>query len=153
MPTSTSGTFTFADWEESPVGAADASPRLARAQVRNTFTGGIEAARTHCAYTIAYAAGNSGSFAGMELVAGSVGGRTGAFVLEERGTFDASGTTRCTFEVVPGSATGDLAGLTGSGSFTARHGEASVAYAFTHDLPRAGRRPAQPAGRATCEGP
>ncbi|MFD6967320.1 DUF3224 domain-containing protein [Streptomyces sp. NPDC059979] len=133
QPVETGGRFTFADWEETPVGPAEAVPRLAHARVTNAFTGGIEAPGTACDYTIAYTGENVGAYSGMELLAGSLDGRKGTFVLEERGTFDAAGTV-CRFEVVPGSATGDLAGLTGSGGFTFRHGESSVAYSFTYDL-------------------
>ncbi|MFJ6779192.1 DUF3224 domain-containing protein [Streptomyces yangpuensis] len=132
-PVETSGRFTFADWEETPVGPQGATPRLAHARVTNAFTGGVEAAGTSCAYTIAYNGENTGSYSGMELLAGSVDGRKGSFVLEERGTFDAGGTV-CRFEVVPGSGTGDLVGLTGSGGFTYRHGDTSVAYGFTYAL-------------------
>ncbi|MFJ9547182.1 DUF3224 domain-containing protein [Streptomyces erythrochromogenes] len=141
-PVETRGRFTFADWEETPVGAPgtpgtpgapDATPRLAHAHVANTFTGGVEAAGTSCDYTIAYTGENTGSYSGMELLSGSVDGRKGSFVLEERGTFDAGGTV-CRFEVVAGSGTGDLVGLTGSGGFTYRHGDTSVEYAFTYAL-------------------
>lgn len=69
----------------------------------------------------------------MELLSGSVDGRKGTFVLEERGSFDAAGTV-CRFEVVPGSGTGDLAGLTGSGGFTFRYGDTSVEYTFTYGI-------------------
>ncbi|MBT2481773.1 DUF3224 domain-containing protein [Streptomyces sp. ISL-94] len=137
MPTpttvETAGRFTFADWQEQPVGSPDSAPRLAHATVTNAFSGGIEAAATSCSYVIAYTGESVGTYSGMELLSGSVDGRKGAFVLEERGSFDATGTT-CRFEVVPGSATGDLAGLTGSGGFTYRHGDTSVAYAFTYAL-------------------
>lgn len=129
----TSGHFTYAGWEELPVGSPDGTPRLARALVTNTFTGGVEAAATDCAYTIAYTGENVGTYTGMELVSGSVDGRAGSFVLEESGTFDPGGTT-CRFAVVPGSGTGELAGLSGSGGFTYRHGETSVAYAFDYRL-------------------
>ncbi|KOU99758.1 DUF3224 domain-containing protein [Streptomyces sp. MMS21 TC-5] len=132
-PVETRGRFTFADWEENRVGASAAPPRLAHARVTNTFTGGVEAAGTSCDYTIAYTGEDTGSYSGMELLSGSVDGREGSFVLEERGTFDAGGTV-CRFEVVPGSGTGDLVGLTGSGGFTHRHGETSVEYAFTYAL-------------------
>ncbi|MEV7723288.1 DUF3224 domain-containing protein [Streptomyces sp. NPDC087917] len=131
-----SGDFTYKNWEEQPVGPAGADfPRLACASVTNAFTGVITAPGTTCAYTISYAGENVGAFTGMELVTGSVGGREGSFVLEERGTFDATGATRCSFEVVPGSATADLAGLTGSGSFVHRRGDTSAEYTFTYRLP------------------
>ncbi|MFD7839189.1 DUF3224 domain-containing protein [Streptomyces sp. NPDC059761] len=130
---STTGRFTFADWQEQPVGSADSTPRLARSTVVNAFTGGIEAGATNAAYTIAYTGEGTGSYTGLELLSGSVDGRKGAFVLEQRGTFDASGTS-CTFEVVPGSGSGELAGLSGSGAFTYRHGDTSVAYEFSYTL-------------------
>ncbi|MEU6865741.1 DUF3224 domain-containing protein [Streptomyces sp. NPDC046876] len=134
MSISTTGRFTFADWEEQPVGPADSTPRLARSTVVNSFTGGIEAPSTSCAYTITYTGESVGSYTGVELLSGAVDGRTGSFALEQRGTFDAGG-TRCTFEVVPGSGTGELAGLSGSGGFEYRHGDTSVAYVLTYALP------------------
>ncbi|MFD8413041.1 DUF3224 domain-containing protein [Streptomyces sp. NPDC059650] len=133
MSVRTTGRFTFAGWEEQPVGAADSVPRIARSTVVNSFTGGIEAEATTCAYTITYTGENIGSYTGLELLSGSLDGRKGAFVLREDGTFDAGG-TRCGFEVVPGSGTGALAGLTGSGSFEYRHGDTSVEYVLTYDL-------------------
>jgi hypothetical protein len=135
MPgTRTTGHFTFADWTEHPVGPEDTSPRLAHASVTNTFTGGIEAAGTLCEYAIVYLADKTGHFTGMELLTGRLDGREGAFALEERGTFDADGTVHCRFEVVPGSGTGDLTGLRGSGTFTARHGEKAVDYSFEYEV-------------------
>ncbi|MGW8781789.1 DUF3224 domain-containing protein [Streptomyces sp. NPDC055796] len=127
----TTGRFTFADWEEQPIGPADSTPRLARSTVVNAFAGGIEAGATRAGYTITYTGQATGSYTGLELLVGAVDGRKGAFVLEQRGTFDASG-TRCTFEVVPGSGSGGLTGLSGSGAFTYRHGDTSVAYEFTY---------------------
>ncbi|MET9962838.1 DUF3224 domain-containing protein [Streptomyces sp. NPDC006326] len=131
--TTTTGRFTFADWEEQPVGPAGSTPRLARSTVTNAFTGGIEAEATTCGYTFTYTGESVGVFTGLELLSGSVDGLKGAFVLEERGTFDATG-TQCTFEVVPGSGTGELTGLSGSGSFTYRHGDTPVAYTFSYAL-------------------
>ncbi|MFJ7265250.1 DUF3224 domain-containing protein [Streptomyces sp. NPDC099050] len=129
--TSTTNSFTFKDWEESPVGPEGVFPRLARATVTNAFAGAVTAPETTCAYTVAYTGDSTGTFTGMELVTGTVGGREGAFVLEERGTFDATG-THCGFTVVPGSGTGGLTGLGGSGSFVHRYGDTSVEYAFDY---------------------
>ncbi|GAA2235037.1 MULTISPECIES: DUF3224 domain-containing protein [Streptomyces] len=131
----TTGNFTFADWRERVIGPAeDATPRLAHASVRNTFTGGIEAAGTTCEYAIVYVTAKTGSFSGMELLTGRVDGREGSFAVEERGWFGEDGTVHCTFEVVPGSGSGELTGLTGEGGFTARHGETAVPYRFAYDL-------------------
>ncbi|WP_327308373.1 DUF3224 domain-containing protein [Streptomyces sp. NBC_01298] len=132
-PTTASATnsFTFKDWEEHPVGPEGVFPRLARATVTNAFTGALTAPGTTCAYTIAYTGDSHGAYTGMELVTGTVDGREGAFVLEERGTFDATG-THCDFTVVPGSGTGGLTGLGGSGSFVHRYGDTSVEYSFDY---------------------
>jgi hypothetical protein len=83
----TTGHFTFADWQERVIGPGeDANPRLAHGSVRNTFTGGIEAAGTHCEYAIVYVTAKTGSFSGMELLTGGVDGREGSFAVEERGS-------------------------------------------------------------------
>lgn len=130
----TSGTFSYADWQEEAVGDAGQRPRLARASVANAFRGGIEADRTRCEYALLYATQHSGTFNGMELLAGSLDGRKGSFAVEQRGSFEEDGTVHCAFEVVPGSGTGELTGLRGTGSFTARHGVPETAYTFRYEL-------------------
>ncbi|MFG2141004.1 DUF3224 domain-containing protein [Streptomyces sp. NPDC048650] len=135
MPTQTAvGHFTCASWEERTVSPSEAGPKLTHASVANAFSGGLEAAVTTCEYTIVYVMEKSGTFTGMELLAGSLDGREGTFVAEGRGTFDADGTVRCTFDVVPGSGSGELAGLRGTGTFTAEHGKPSVPYTFAYEL-------------------
>ncbi|POX40630.1 DUF3224 domain-containing protein [Streptomyces sp. Ru73] len=134
MPVQTSGHFTYADWEERTVSPGEAHPKLAHASVTNSFSGGISAAGTTCEYTIVYGTEKTGTFTGMEVLTGSLDGREGTFVVEERGSFDADGTVHCTFEVVPGTATGELAGLRGTGGFTAVHGARSVPYTFAYVL-------------------
>ncbi|RKT04455.1 uncharacterized protein DUF3224 [Streptomyces sp. 3211.6] len=135
MPTHTAtGRFTYAKWEEHAAGPDDVLPRLAQASVVNSFSGGIEAAETVCTYAIAYLTAATGTFTGLELITGSLDGRGGGFAVEERGSFHEDGTTQCTFEVVPGSGTGALTGLRGSGGFVHRQGETSVPYTFTYEL-------------------
>ncbi|NLU65924.1 DUF3224 domain-containing protein [Streptomyces sp. HNM0574] len=135
MSTHTAGHFTYADWRESPAGGQGAGPRLARASVTNSFAGGVEAADTTCEYTIVYVTEKTGTFTGLQLFAGRLDGREGAFTVEERGGFGEDGTVHGTFTVVPGSGTGELTGLRGTGGFTARHGEPSVPYTFDYELP------------------
>lgn len=134
MPMQTTGNITYANWEERTVGSSEASPKLAHASVTNTFSGGIEAACTICEYIIVYVTEKTGTFTGMEVLAGRLDGREGTFVVEERGSFDADGTVHCTFEVVPGTGTGELTGLHGTGSFTYKPGESPFPYTFNYDL-------------------
>ncbi|MFI1621434.1 DUF3224 domain-containing protein [Streptomyces lydicus] len=135
MPTRTTGHFTFANWEERTVSPDGTSPTLACASVTNAYSGGITAANTTCEYVIVYRPDKTGTFTGMQVLTGGLDGREGAFAVEERGWFDTEGAVHCTFEVVAGSGTGDLAGLCGTGSYTARQGEPSVAYTFDYHLP------------------
>jgi len=64
----------------------------------------------------------SASFCGIERVSGSVGGRGGTFLLQDVGTVEGNAVSGMWF-VIPGSGTGDLAGLRGEGGFTANLGE------------------------------
>lgn len=130
----TTGRFTFSDWKERAVSPSEVRPGLAHASVTNTFSGGIQASGTTCEYTIAYVTESTGSFTGMEVLTGSLDGRDGTFALDERGSFEADGTLRCVFDVVPGSGTGDLTGLRGTGSFATKTGQQSVPYTFDYDL-------------------
>lgn len=66
----------------------------------------------------------SASFVGIERVTGSVGGRSGTFLLQDAGTVE-DGVVNGTWFVIPGSGTGDLAGLRGEGGFTAKLGSSA----------------------------
>ncbi|MEU1820354.1 DUF3224 domain-containing protein [Streptomyces roseifaciens] len=132
--TQTTGHFTFADWKEHDVTPAGTYPKLAHASVTNAFSGGIEATGTTCEYTIVYVTAKTGTFTGMQILSGSLDGRDGTFAVEERGSFGSDGTVHCSFEVVPGSGTGELTGLRGTGGYTAEHGTPSVPYTFAYEL-------------------
>ena len=69
----------------------------------------------------------SASFVGIERVTGTLAGRTGTFVLQDAGTL-ADGEVTGTWFVVPGSGTGELAGLCGEGGFTAVVGQHAKIY-------------------------
>ncbi|MBO8188271.1 DUF3224 domain-containing protein [Streptomyces spirodelae] len=131
---STDAAFTVSSWDEENVTEADRGPRLAHAAIVNNYSGGIEAEGTTCQYLLTYTTGKYGSFCGMELLTGSVDGHAGTFVVHQKGTFDEEGVIRCTFEVVPGSGTGDLAGLSGTGGFEVREGENEVKVTFSYEL-------------------
>jgi hypothetical protein len=134
MTAQTSGSFTVAAWDENVVGNAEQYPKLAHAAIINTFTGGIESAEAPCQYTLAYSTELTGAFTGMQRLSGTLDGKKGTFVVEQRGYFGDDGLIHCTFEVVPGSATDELFGLRGTGRYTAQHGECAVPYTFDYDL-------------------
>ncbi|MFI7310352.1 DUF3224 domain-containing protein [Streptomyces hygroscopicus] len=134
MTTHTTGHFSYADWKETAAGAAEGGAKLAHAVVTNTFSGGIEAPRTSCQYAITYVTEKTGVCCGYELLTGTLDGRAGGFVVVQHGSWGEDATVHCSFEVVPGSGTGELAGLTGSGTFSAVRGETEIPYSFDYQL-------------------
>jgi hypothetical protein len=117
MSTVANATFGFASWDEEAYVEEDGQIRLALASITNTIAGDIEGEST-LRYLMAYLPGGGASFTGHEYVTGSIAGRTGTFVLKHEGLFS-DGQAHGSLQVVPGSATGDLAGLTGNGSYVA----------------------------------
>jgi Protein of unknown function (DUF3224) len=114
-------------WEPETFDEAETGPKLVRIGVRETFSGDI-AGTGRAAMLQALSADGSASFVGLERVTGSVGGRSGSFVLQDTGTLAADGTVTGEWFVVAGSGTGQLAGLSGAGGFTARLGEHAEAW-------------------------
>ena len=96
-------------------------PGLVRIHVAETFSGDIEGAGV-VEFLQAARADGSASFVGIERITGTVAGRQGTFLLQDAGTVEGSVVEGDWF-VVPGSATGELAGLRGEGGFRANLGE------------------------------
>ena len=92
-------------------------PVLTRIHVEESFSGDstvefLQAAR----------ADEPASFVGIERVTGELGGRRGTFLLQDAGTVQDNIVSGDWF-VIPGSGTGQLAGLRGEGGFRANLGE------------------------------
>ena len=111
--------FKIVSWEEEPYDEQDSGPKLTRAQVRQSFSGDL-VGTGNLIYLMAHASETQATFVGFERVVGSLGGRSGSFVLQHTGAFDGEKATS-EWEMLPGSGTGDLEGLVGSGGFSAGH--------------------------------
>lgn len=131
MSTRASVTFQVVSWDETPYHEQTGEPKLTRATVKKTFTGDLEGEGI-VEYLMMHRPDGTAAFVGMERVAGKLAGKEGTFVLEHRGTYE-EGTARAVCRVVPGSATGGLAGLSGEGGFAARDRQAP--FALDYDLP------------------
>jgi len=94
---------------------------LVEIRVTEAFHGDIEGEGV-VRFLQAVRVNGSASFVGMERVTGSVGGRSGSFLLQDAGTVEGN-TVSGTWFVIPGSGTGELAGLRGEGGFQATLGE------------------------------
>lgn len=123
-------TFEITSWDEQPYAEGEGQPKLTQAVATKTFTGDIEGEGT-VRYLMIYRADGSTRVIGLERVTGRIGERSGSFVLEHTGT-DKDGAAAVTFEVVPGSATGELTGLSGKGYFEAK--SMRVDFTFDYEL-------------------
>jgi hypothetical protein len=100
---------------------ADDGPNLVEIHVTETFSGDIEGDGV-VRFLQAMRGDGSASFVGIERVTGALGGRRGTFLLQDAGTVEAN-VVKGNWFVVPGSGTGELAGLRGEGGFEAALGE------------------------------
>ncbi len=132
MPLTTSS-FTMKTWDEKPYAEIEGLPKLAHAHTTNTYTGDISG-EASANYVIFYPAERVGVFRGYEQIVGRIGDREGAFVLEHVGSWE-GGTVTTATSVVADSGTGDLAGLTGSGGFVARHEIPETPVTLDYELP------------------
>ena len=115
------GKINVRTYEPSPYDQPDDGPALVRIHVEESFSGDIqgEGVATFLQTTMR---DDEASFVGVERVTGSVGGRSGTFVLQDQGTVKDAVVSGDWF-VVPGSGTGELAGLRGEGGFKAALGQ------------------------------
>ena len=113
-----SGTMTTLEWQETSWDGKPAAevpaPKTTVASDTATITGEIEGEVAE-RWLMSYAADGTARFVGLTHVTGAVGGRTGTFVLQHAGRYDAEG-LHADFTVVPGSGTDELSGISGAGT-------------------------------------
>jgi uncharacterized protein DUF3224 len=112
--------FAIKSWDEKPYIEGSGVPKLTRATVMKSFSGEIEG-EGHVEYLMMYRHDGTATFVGLEHITGTVGGRSGSFVLQRDGVFE-GGQARENYCVVPGSGTGELKGLSGHGNSAVGHG-------------------------------
>lgn len=116
-------TFKVVGWDEEPYDESADGPKLSRVHVKRIFNGDLTGTG-NLMLTMAYLDSGNVLFTGFEKVVGSLGGRTGSFVLRHTGVHDGQGAT-AEHDVVAGSGTGALAGLAGTGGYAAGDEEES----------------------------
>ncbi len=108
--TTTTGTFDLTSWNEEPYDEADGA-RLVRAGATKTFSGGLQG--TGAVQMLqALTPGGSAVYVAIERVTAMLADRSGSFVLRHCALSTADG-AELRIDVVPGSATDELAGLRG----------------------------------------
>jgi hypothetical protein len=131
MSSTATGTFEVR-WDPSPPYDTEPGAQIARASVSKTFRGDLTGTSTAELITAMTGVPDSAGYVGMERVTGAIGGRAGTFVLQHAGLSSARTGQTLTVDVVPDSATGELAGLRGSMQIDQSDGEHTytLTYAF-----------------------
>ena len=118
--------ITVHKYEPAGYGEPAEGPALTRIHVEESFSGDISGQGV-VEFLQAARPDGSASFVGIERVTGTVAGREGSFLLQDAGTVEDNIVSGAWF-VIPGSGTGKLAGLRGSGGFRANLGEGAQVY-------------------------
>ena len=113
--------FAVGSWNEETFTELGGDAKLTRASVTGTLTGDIVGS-SETEWLMCYAPDGTARYVGLQRVDGSLGGKNGTFVVESNGDFD-GGEANGTWSVVAGSGTGELAGLSGRGTFNAPLGK------------------------------
>ena len=131
MPHHATGTFEVKISPIDPAFKFDDNP-IGRMSLDKQFHGDLEAVSKGEMLSGGTPAKGVGGYVAMERVSGSLHGRTGTFLLMHNGTME-NGAYHLSVIVVPGSATAQLAGLSGSMQIIIKDGQHS--YDFSYTLP------------------
>lgn len=104
---------------------------LGQMRIRKTWTGEIEGTGWGLMISGGDPTTGTAGYVVMEVIEGSVHGRSGRFALQQFGTMQ-DGRFHQLYEAVPGSGTGELAGI--SGVLELRVEDGAHHYALTYDL-------------------
>ncbi len=114
------GRFTVTGGSEQTVREVPGELKLTRVAGIQRFEGAIEGVGS-VEWVFGYRPDRSAVFAGFQRIEGSIDGRSGSVVLESIGDHDGS-SSKGRWRIVTGSGTGELAGVTGEGTFDAPGG-------------------------------
>jgi hypothetical protein len=127
-----SGSFQVKLTPQKPDNAETESAKLGRMAIDKQFQGDLAAVSKGEMLSAMTDFKGSAGYVALERVTGTLGGRSGSFVLQHSGTMT-RGDAQLSVTVVPDSGTGELAGLAGKLSIEIAEGKHS--YAFDYTLP------------------
>lgn len=120
MAKTAKGIFEIANWDEKTYLELDGGGKLTEAKVTQKFTGDL-VGEGSVIWLMAYTAKGTARFVGIQRIVATVEGKKGSFILETTGDFDGK-VAEGDWTIIPESGGGDLAGISGEGSFGAPHG-------------------------------
>ena len=131
MTTHAEATFKIKSWDESTFDEMEEGKKSNRASVAYTYEGDI-VGESKGESLLMYPTETTSSYVGLERISGTLGGKTGSFVLQGSGFYDGQ-TARADMTIIPGSGTGELARIRGTAKMEAGHeppGHLSLDYDF-----------------------
>jgi hypothetical protein len=128
MPHHAHGTFTV---DVKPLTPPPAEG-LGRFSIDKQIHGDLEATTKGEMFSAGDPRQGAAGYVAIEMVTGTLNGKQGSFALQHLGTMDQSG-PRMQVQVVPGSGTGDLKGITGT--FIIHNDKGAHSYDFDYTLP------------------
>ena len=131
MTVSAAGTFTVTSWQEDTYAELGGTEKITKAQMGFRLAGDLAGNLVSDTFMY-YRADGTAEYTGLQRFSGDIGGRSGTCVMVADGDYD-GGQARSSWRVIPGSGTGGLAGLTGSGSSVAS-AEPPGSYSLDYDL-------------------
>jgi hypothetical protein len=129
MPPHAIGTFDVKLTQQGDADKAEGST-LGRMSIEKQFHGDLDATSKGEMLTAGTDVKNSAGYVALERINGTLQGHAGSFVLQHSGTLT-RGAPLQSISVVPDSATGQLAGLTGKMTITIADGKHSYDFEFT----------------------
>ncbi len=131
MTVSAAGTFTVASWQEDTYAELGGKEKITKAQMGFRLTGDLTGDLVSDTFMY-YREDGTAEYTGLQRFSGEIGGRSGTCVMVADGGYDGA-EARSSWRVIPGSGTGELAGLTGSGSSVAS-AEPPGSYSLDYDF-------------------
>jgi hypothetical protein len=125
-----SAPFTNDRYDEESYGEAEGT-ELSRVHISRSFSGDLEGASI-AELLIAKSEGGGG-YVGHDRITGTLQGKSGGFVFQHSGLMGPEGVTN-TGAIVPGSGSGELAGITGEGRMLADE-EGNHTLTLEYELP------------------
>ncbi len=120
------GTYSIQSWDQQVYGVEE--PTLVRATVGVHFEGGLQG-EASIEYLMTNLPDGSARYIGQIRFTGTIGGREGSVIFHELGEYSDGALACGTLTIVPGSGTGQLAGIRGEGAYMATHGDEPVEFA------------------------
>jgi hypothetical protein len=125
------GTFQITSMHEDTYQELNGEGKLTRAGGTQQFRGDIQGDGL-VEWLMCYPGDGGARYVGLQRIDGSLGGKKGSFVIESVGNFDGK-RSKGDWTVIAGSGDGDLAGISGTGSFEAPSGPEAT-YTLDYEL-------------------